>query len=267
MPSINLIRLRKQIARLGIFLEVPVEFVSEYKGLLEFYHQWAHHQHAERIPDSFMLSYDLPPQVIAEIEFGLKPFLQDKPQLILPIVDALRKDMHFECSLLAAFMLGQIPFGQGQILKEYLRGWLEAPLDRAVLEAIFKKATTTLQQEDQLDYLVFLQTMSKSSNTRLANAGLIGLTLFLPSIEIDHLPKIFNTVSPLFQDPKVRQENLELLIQELAIKSPVETGYLIRQLLSDTEGSQIEVLARSFLQCLPAKTAESVAQAIKDKVT
>ena len=263
MPSIDLIRLRKQIARLGIFLEVPDEFVSAYKGLLEFYHQWAHHQHEAHIPNSFMLMYDLPPQVIPEIELGLKPFLHAKSHVIFPLADALRKDLHFECSTLAAFMLGQISIEEIQALKDYLTTWLEIPLDKALVETIFFKATESLQQTDQQVYLTFLQTLLKSSNKRLANAGLIGLTLFLPSVKIDYLPKLLNIVSPLIQDRDVRQENLEILIRELARKSPVETGYLIRQVLSDTEGKFIETLARAFLEYLPAETADTVARAIK----
>ena len=89
MPSIDLIRLRKQIAHLGIFLEIPAEFVSEYKSLLEFYHQWSHHQHEEQIPNSFMLLYDLPPQVIPEIEKGLKPFLRGKENALFPLASPM----------------------------------------------------------------------------------------------------------------------------------------------------------------------------------
>ncbi|HSN94341.1 MAG TPA: hypothetical protein VLR89_04685 [Anaerolineaceae bacterium] len=263
MPSIDLIRLRKQIARLGIFLEVPEEFVSEYKGLLEFYHHWSHLQQEDRIPNSFMLMYDLPPQVISEIELGLKHFLQSKPNVIFALVDALRKDLHFECSGLAAFMLGQISEDNVEPLKEYLANWLESPLDKALVETIFLKSTVSFQKADQEAYLVFLQSLLKSANKRLANSGLIGLRLFLPSIKVDNLPRLFNMVSPLIQDRDVRQENLEVLIQELAKKSPVETGYLIRQVLSDTEGRRIETLARAFLEYLPEETAESVARAIK----
>lgn len=263
MPSINLVRLRKQIAHLGIFLEIPGEFVSEYKSLLEFYHQWSHHQHEEHIPNSFMLLYDLPPQVMPEIELGLKPFLQGKGHVFFPLADALRKDLHFECSNLAAFIIGQSPAEKIDALKDYLNGWLEGSLDKAVVEAIFNKATSPLQNSDQEIYLSFLQLLLRSSNKRLANAGLVGLTLFLPAAKVDNLPKLFNIVSPLMQDGEVRQENLEDLIQELAKKSPVETGYLIRQVLSDTDGRHVETLARAFLEYLPTDTAETVAKAIK----
>ncbi len=263
MPSIDLIRLRKQIAHLGVFVEIPTEFVSEYKNLLEFYHQWSHHQHEERIPNSFMLLYDLPPQVIPEIELGLKQYLKDKTQTIFPLADALRKDMHFECSILAAFILGHTPVESMDSLKDYLTIWLEGPLDKAVVETIFSKATIPIRTCDQDGYLVFLQSLLRSSNKRLANTGLIGLTLFLPTATADQLPRLFNLISPLLQDHDLKQDNLETLIQELAKKSPVETGYLIRQVLSDTEGRHVETLARAFLQYLPSNTAEIVAKAIK----
>ena len=263
MPSIDLLRLRKQIAHLGIFVEVPGEFVSEYKGLLEFYHHWAHHQNEDRIPNSFMLMYDLPPQVIPEIELGLKPFLQAKSHFIFSLADMLRKDLHFECSALAAFMLGLISKDKVEALKDYLITWLESPLDKALIETIFIKATEPLKQSDQEAYLNFLQTLLKSSNKRLINAGLIGLMLFIPSVKVDNLPKILNMVSPLIKHTDVRQETMELLIRELALKSPVETGYLIRQVLSDTEGRHIETLARAFLQYLPSETAKTVAETIK----
>lgn len=263
MPSIDLIRLRKQIAHLGIFLEIPAEFVSEYKSLLEFYHQWSHHQHEEQIPNSFMLLYDLPPQVIPEIEKGLKPFLRGKENALFPLADALRKDLHFECSHLAAFIVGQSPVERSVELKEYLTTWLEGSLDKAVIEAIFSKATAPIINSGQESYLSFLHSMLRSSNKRLANAGLVGLTQFLPLASINYLPKLFTLISPLLQDPDVRQENLETLIQELAKKSPVETGYLIRQVLSETEGHRVETLARAFLEYLPKETAETVSKVIK----
>jgi hypothetical protein len=263
MSSIDLIRLRKQIAHLVIFLEVPDEFVSEYKSLLEFYHQWSHHQHEDRIPNSFMLLYDLSPQVVPEIELGLKPFLRQKQHVIFPLADALRKDLHFESSDLAAFIIGQCSVAELELLKNYLSGWLEGSIDKAVVEAIFLKSTGPLQCFDQETYLAFLQDLLKSSNKRLANAGLVGLTLLLPSAEFENLPKLFNIVSPLIRDREVRQENLEILIRELANKSPMETGYLIRQVLSDTDGRHVETLARAFLQYLPPETADTVAKAIK----
>ncbi len=263
MPSIDLIRLRKQIARLGIFLEIPTEFVGEYKSLLEFYHQWSHRQHKEHIPNSFMLSYDLPPQIETEIELGLKPFLQGKAHAIFPLADALREDPHYECSNLAAFIVSQTPAENFEVLKDYLEAWLEDSLDKAVVETIFSKAASPLQKTDQAAYLVFLKSLLKSTNKHLANAGLVGLTLFLPAAKVEDLPKLFNIIGPLIQDREVRQENLETLIRELAKKSPAETGYLIRQVLSDTEGRRVETLARSFLQYLPSDIAETVAKAIK----
>ena len=263
MPSIDLIRLRKQIAHLGIFLEIPGEFLSEYKSLLEFYHQWSHHQHEENIPDSFMLVYDLPPQVVPEIELGLKPFLQGKGHVFFPLADTLRKDLHFECSNLAAFILGQTPAENIDALKDYLEAWLEGSLDKAVVETIFIKAASPLRNTDQDLYLIFLHSLLRSSNKRLANAGLVGLTLFLPSAKIDDLPKLFNIIGPLIQDRQVRQENLETLIKELAKKSPVETAYLIRQVLSDTDDRHVASLARSFLEYLPIDSAETVTKAIK----
>jgi hypothetical protein len=263
MPSIDLSRLRKQIAHLAIFLEIPVEFVSEYKSLLEFYHQWSHHQHEERIPNSFMLLYDLPPQIIPEIEQGLKPYFKGKAEVIFPLADALRQDLHFECSNLAAFIVGQTPAEKSDELKDYLTAWLEGVLDKAVVEAIFTKATAPMINTDQESYLSFLHTLLRSPNKRLANAGLVGMNLFLPYASIDHLPKLFTIINPLLQDRDMRQESLESLIQALAIKSPVETGYLIRQFISENEGRHVETLTRAFLQYLPKDTAETVAKAIK----
>ncbi|MEA4812888.1 MAG: hypothetical protein VB108_10005 [Anaerolineaceae bacterium] len=258
----DLTRLRKQIAHLAIFFEVPAEFVSEYKLLLEFYHHWSHRQHEDYIPNSFMLVYDLPSQLIPEIELGLKPYFSQKPQVLMPLADALRKDMHFECSDLAAFIVGQTPAEGLELLSIYLTEWLATPLDKAVLEAIFQKATLPFARAGQPTALNFLQTLLQSSDNRLANAGLTGLTLLLPSAKIENLPRLFSIIRPLLQGRDVRQENLELLVHELAKKSPMETGYFINQILSDTDGKKIEVLARSFLKYLPEQTAASVKQSI-----
>ena len=263
MPAIDLNRLRKQIAHLAVFLEVPDEFVAEFKSLLEFYHQWAHRKHEDHIPASFKLVYDLPSQVMPEIELNLKPFLKQKASPNYALADALRQDLHFECSAVAAFILGQSMHPDLEALSAYLKDWLAVELDKAVIETIFEKAALPLQEAGQAEYMGFLQSLLLSSDDRLANAGLKGLTLFLPNSKIENLPRLFNLIRPLLQNRDLKQAALEPLIEALAKRSAVETGFFINQVLSDTDGKEIEVLARAFLQYLPEDTAASVRQAIK----
>jgi len=71
MPAIDLTRLRKQIEGLKEVYSQPVEFRQRLHETLQFYHRYAHRQHKDAVPVSFMRMYDLPEQILPQIAYGL----------------------------------------------------------------------------------------------------------------------------------------------------------------------------------------------------
>ena len=60
------------------------------------------------------------------------------------------------------------------------------------------------------------------------------------------------------------QSRLSELVRELAKQSPGEVAYLLKEVLADTEGAEIEQRLRSYLDYFEPRYAQSIQDAIKN---
>ena len=156
MAAIDLTRLNKQIEGLKEVFGQPVEFRRQFHEILQFYHRYAHRKHKDAVPISFMRVYDLPEQILPQIANGLSLKARQDANETLAVVDELWKDDHFEARDLAAYLLGQVPLTASKEIYDRIRQWSSAPMDRAVVNAIFSKGSQRLRSEDPEGWTNFI---------------------------------------------------------------------------------------------------------------
>lgn len=264
MAAIDLTQLRKQITDLEGSFQNPQAFVKAYHEILGFYHRYSHRPTKGALPKSFMRTYDLPPQILPQIEQGLKKSVQDDPQATMRLIEFLWQDNYFEARDLAAFLLGKLPASYAETVAKIIRDWLASPLDRAVVESIFSKATPTMQAQTPEAWEVLITQLLETPDQKLQNYGLQGLTMSIQKQNLADLAVLFKLLRPFIQSaPDALQVNLGKTIAALADRTPFETAYLLKQVLADTPGKAIERQMRSYLPFFPEESAASLSAAIK----
>ncbi|MGI6251405.1 MAG: DNA alkylation repair protein [Anaerolineaceae bacterium] len=264
MPAINLTQLSTQIAELIKLADDAPAFKQAFLNLLSFYHRYAHRVQKDEIPFTFMRHFDLPDQIIPQLELELQTLPEEKPQETLQIIEALWEDAHFESRDLAAFLLGRLPADYQGEAAARIKNWLEAPIDRAVVRSVLTKATVILKSGTGAAWKTLLQQLLESPHAPVRRHGLAALAGDAARRNLDELPWLFRLTRPFLQHyNEDEQAYLSLLIRALAENSPEETAYFLKQILSDTNTRVIERQFRQYLSCFPPEQQESLNTAIK----
>ena len=248
MAAIDLTRLKQQIAGLvDSYLDPPV-FQARLHALLDCYHRYSHRKQRDSIPSTFMRVYDLPPQVIPQIEAGLKALPAANPSATFALADHLWQDDYFEARDLAAFLLGKLPVTEEDALLEWIFARLQEPLDRAVAQALLSKASATIQAQHPQGWDNLIWRLLQEPDTRLNNFGLSALIQSIPQKSLAEFPTIYRSIRPFLQASSDDLEvNLSRVVALLAQRSPEETAYLLKEVLADTSGRTLERRVRSYL--------------------
>lgn len=264
MPAIDISRLKNQIDQLVSLMGDAQAFRRELHAILGFYHRYSHRPVKDTIPKSFMRMYDLPDPVTREIEISLRKPAQANPGQVFELVEILWQDDHFEARELAAYLLGQIPADYSEQVILQILAWLQQPLDRAVVHAIFTKSSISVKSANPKAWSALINDLIESPLPKLQNYGLYGLWQELDSLQLSNLPKVFSTIRPFLQGSDSRfSDNLQRIVQKLATLSPFETVYFLKQVLSDTDGVKVESHMRSFLNIFPEENRASLLASIK----
>ncbi len=144
MVAINLNRLAKQLQDLREMFNQPETFRAELHRFLSFYHQYSRRKHEDSIPKSFMRQYDLPVQIVPQLELSLRQLAQKETEQSFTLIEELWKDDYFEARDLACYILGQQAESQTERVVSLIENWLSESQDRAVVASIFEKACVGL---------------------------------------------------------------------------------------------------------------------------
>lgn len=262
MVAIDLTKLEQQIDQLRECYAEPERFSKALHALLSFYQRYSYRPQRRAMPKTFLRTYNLPPQVLPQIEIGLRKTAQAHPEETLALSQALWQDTYFEPRELAAYLLGLLPADYVDKLSALLKEWLSQPIDRGLLEALFTKAIAPLQQAGK--WKPFVLELLESPEIRLRNYGLAALAQTLDQFPLEELPGLLNEIKPLIEvaDDKLAA-NLAKVVAGLAQRSPQETVYILKLILVETPGSAIERRLRSYVPYFPEESAQSLTEAIK----
>lgn len=268
MAAIDVTKLNQQIVELIGSAENPRVFQRKFHEVLGFYHRYSHRKQKDSMPASFMRHYELPGKVLHTIQAQMRPLAKNKPELALQIVRQLWQDDYFEARDTAASLLGQIPVEHKDLALELIYDWTSTPLDRAIVESVFTKATTTIVENAPEDWKNLVKNLLHGATTHEKKMGLYSLTRLIPELSSDDLPEIFGWVRIFLIDSNHTFDNsLNPVVAALAKRSNRETAYLLREVLADSSDLLIGRRFRHYLEFFDQPTQQRLLDAIKRQAT
>lgn len=248
MPAVDLVRLRSQINELVGLINEPKSFLYKYHDFLELYTSWTHKYGQETPSKPMTKSYKVPQQIIKEIENKLVDQIKTSPQITLDLADELWQDEILESKYLAAFILGQTKLDYSDQIKKRILSWAEPGLDNAALEILFQKATLTLEKERPEEWQELVLGFLNDYDPKMQILGLRAIANVIDNPQFNNIPSLFKIIRPFLQDPRDPvQSTLNKVIKALAIRTPIETAYLLKQVLADYPNQAVSQNIRRYV--------------------
>jgi len=264
MPAVNPTRLRFQIDNLITLFHSPEEFHNRLKDLFGFYANRTLRFGDSAPSKSFTSMYNIPNPVLRQLYLDLDRYIEVEPQTALVLADDLWKDGYLEVQSTAIHILGSVPVdGPEQVLVR-IKKWLSPDLDQTLIAQIFSTGAHQLQDLFPKDWESFIESLLNHEDPKYTGLGIRGLSEGLSNPDFKNLPAVFRLISPFIRNPQRSQlNNLRLLVERLVQRSPTETAFFLRQVLSVSESRLTVQLIKQCLPLFPEVIRQELSTALK----
>ncbi|MEA4906870.1 MAG: DNA alkylation repair protein [Anaerolineaceae bacterium] len=265
MPAVQIPRLKAQISQLIWRFTRPEEFRAELKQLFELYADRTYRPGQTVQALKHAPAYHVPILVMRQLELDLAAPCQENPEAALSVADSIWAEEYLELRQVAAFLLGQVPLDPPERILERLRSWCQPAENRLVLEAALQSGSYRLRKEQPARWLALAGEWLWDQSSPYRSMGLKALLPLVKDRQNQNLPPIFQMIGPLVQSPTTAlQSDLAEVLEELAKRSPVETAYFLRQILSLSQHPETLRLVRRTLPALTPQAQASLRSAMKN---
>ncbi len=255
MPAVQLIRLKTQLEGLSRQFSRPVDFVESLRNILDQYSDRTYRPGQAVQPAPSADRFQVPNIVIRQLELAIQSWASQTPQYGLEIADRLWTESKYEMRLAGIMILGALPPEQIQEVQTRLAQWGEPQENWIYLDTLFTQGTKRIRKDNPTLWLDQIKTWIYSGDTSKYKLGLEALLPFIRDPAFENMPVIFNLITgPLQEQPKTLQRELTDVLAELAKKSPTETAYFLRQILSLSSKPDLVRLVRRCLPGFPEET-------------
>ena len=264
MPAIQPARLKIKVTQLLENFDSPLEFVRSIHNLFDFYADRTRHPGRGGKPFSLVRAYNVPRQVLRQIEGDLAPKAAVDPERALALADVLWQEEWLECRLLAIAILGEIPPDPPERVVERIQAWgRECGQDRQ-LDASLMVGLAQLRKESPELFLRILGDWITSPDLASQKVGLRVVPPLVKDASFENLPAIFHLIAPLVRnvDTGLEVDLLEVL-HALAQRSPQETAYFLRQSLIISDRPGVTSLVWQSLHSFPPEIKANLRELLR----
>lgn len=264
MPAIQLARLRLEVADLVEHFHQPEQFVKHLKELLEFYADRTRRPKLEGTPPPILKSFSIPQPLFRLILIEISPLAEMHPEATLNLADTCWAEPIIEFRQIAIHLLALIsPSPSERILDRFLP-WLEETVEESLIQQIFDVGLTRLRNELQNEFLILIEKWLVSKEKKQQVFGLIGILSLINTNSFDNLPIVFRLLKvPLDHENKYFRPYLLNIFRKIAQISSQETGYFIKEALTNSPTMEIQWLARHSISFFPAGLQSEIKDIIR----
>ncbi len=268
MPAIQPAKLKREAVALAELYDQPTAFVRGLRALLDRYTDYTHRSGQAGEPFPLLPAYKTPPPVTKQVWVDLTRQVRLHPECVLPLCDALWAEPNFDLQLLAARLLGQVPIEPPGPVLDRLHAWVQAGLDRRLLDNLLVYGLEQFQLHAPHRVLDIVAGWLTSNDLALQQAGLHALLTLSDYPGLENLPAVLKLITPYIRvaPSRLRPDILEVL-KILARTSPSETAYLLRQNLTVPDNPDTAWIIRQVMDEFPQETQMGLKAAIKSKVS
>jgi hypothetical protein len=266
MPAVQLARLAQQIDVLVWQFTRPSDFIARLRDLFDFYADRVYRAGQAVPPASMASAYHIPVLVMRQLEIELRAPSKQHPTAALSLVDALWKESKLEFKILATLLLGFIPLRPPEEILDRMHSYAKPGSDTQVLNALLENGGRSLRQEMPARWLDLIEGWANDNHVAQHGMALRAIIITSQDTGFDNLPPLFRLFSALLQEGAVSlQAELQSTLLALLKRSPKETVYLLRQILSLSTRPTTHRLVRLSLSHVPPEYQPSLRQALQNQ--
>ena len=252
MTAVDPTRLRHQIHNLMAYFDAPVQFHHALRELFSLYANYSL-RFGESAPIRPLIPmYHLPHPVTRQLNLDLHPPITADPPAALALADELWNDPYYEIKQTAIVIIGSISPDDPQVILERLKPWLTPDLDQVLKADLLSTGTRALQESFPQAWENLVLSLLSESDPAMNALGIQALVAGANRPNFQNLPSVFRLASPFIRDPHTAFiRDLQDLIEILAVISPQETGFYLRQTLALSISSETPRLIKNCLVSFP----------------
>jgi len=264
MPAVSPTRLRFQIQELLVYFSSPGEFHRRLEGLFNSYANLSlrYGEIGQRYP--LIPMYHLPDPVLRQLKLDIVPYIQSDPEAALALADELWGDTYFEILQVAVMILDLLPSADPAPILMRLKKWLTPELDPRLASELLSTGTRNLQTKHPQVWESFINAFLDHSDPKMIALGLLGLKEGIQQPAYKNLPTVYRLISPFIQNPQSELINsLQSLIAVMAVRSPIETAFFLKQSLIISESPETMRLIKGCIPLFPDGIQQEMKAMIK----
>ena len=266
MPAIQPARLKRQSALLVEQFINPAAFIRSLHHLLEFYADRVHRPGQAGEPSPLIQAYGVKPPILRQILMDLEPLAKEKPNQALELCDQLWEQPYLEFRQLSASLLGMIPLSSSTAILERVRDWIRQDTEDHLIDVMILHGLENLRKEDPHSIYRLINEWLAANEVQYQKIGLRTMLLLVQDPDIENLPIFFNLIQPFARSlPSSISPDLIDIVEVLARRSPQETAYFLRQMLSFPNSPDTPWLIRQVIRVFPTEIQFSLRKALKEK--
>ena len=264
MPAVELHRLNLQIDNLVWQFTRPADFLLRLRDLFELYADRVYRAGQAVPPVAMLPAFHVAPLVLRQVRVGLRPACRQQPAAALAIIDALWAEKMLEYRQLAATLLGYLPVEPSADVVARLKAFARPGEDNLLLETLLTEGGAALRIEQPAAWIELVQRWNEDPSTAVQSIGLKAIQATVGDTQFANLPPLFRIFSDQLQTGTTSlQVELQETLLALLQRSPVETVYLLRQVLPLTSSPATHRLVRLVLPKVPAELQAGLRQALQ----
>lgn len=265
MPVIQPAKLKQESARLVELYHQPDIFIRELHNMLELYADRTYRRGQAGEPASILPTYNVPPPLLRQITRDLKPLAQIWREETLILCDMLWSEENFEIRSLATYLLGQIELKPPDPVIERLMMWSDETMDERVVQVLLDYGLSRMRSEAQAELITMIEEWLISNSLikkQLAVRVLIPMTDDPPG---ENIPLIFRLTTPFIRrtERELRPYVLRLW-RQLAVCSPQETAFQLKQNLKAPDNPDIKWFIRHLIPSFPDDIQNSLREYLRE---
>lgn len=248
MPAISPARLKRDAANLFSRLGDPQAFDRALEDLFEFYADRTYRPSRSGKPAPLLPAYHVPKPVLRELNLGLTSYAAEAPEAALKLAGRMWSHGMYEYMLLAVQIVAALPNEYSEAGVRLLRSWIHATSDESLLEAIFQVCAVKAPAQT----LEYAGVLLESEVPGEAASALIGLTALAKDSDEALLPGVYKLLGRILENPDLEKSvRTHSLVRALAVRSPAETAYFLRQYYLVSMRPQVGRMLRQSLPLFP----------------
>lgn len=210
-------------------------------------------------------NYRVPKPVLRVIERELSSWVDSKPDAAIVLADVLWEQRWLETRLLAISILGRMPVNSPDPISDRAKKWGSACREEIVIKALASDGIARLRTEQYDDYIKLLDDWYSSGEQNQIMLGLRSTPALLNFEKFDNLPLVFRWIAPLAREADHELvDDLSEVIRRLAISSPNETVFFVRQVLDSSHNERSARMFRKIVNAFPEEMQSKLIAHIRE---